>query len=149
MKVPARGGQACDPSSILGIPTEEKVFDSKSFVIQNTKITHLKFSVYMENEDLRVLAPKEISKKIADCPGWIYADNKISKQFEFDSFLQAIEFINLLTPFFERVDHHADIHIYYKKIVFDLQRFSAGGKVTERDFTVAREIDRLYENRDM
>jgi 4a-hydroxytetrahydrobiopterin dehydratase len=96
------------------------------------------------DDDLKILTPEEIEKKLTDFPGWAYHDNKITKQFEFASFDQAVEFITQLAPFCNRIDHHPDIHIYYKKITFDLQRFSVGGKVTPRDFTVATEIERLF-----
>jgi 4a-hydroxytetrahydrobiopterin dehydratase len=96
------------------------------------------------DEDIRVLSGSEIQDKLKDFPGWNYHDDKISKQFEFRSFNNVVEFINKLAPFCNRIDHHPDIHIYYKKILFDLQRFSVGGKVTDRDFTVAKEIERLY-----
>jgi len=103
----------------------------------------------MKENDLKVLTQEEIKKKLVDFPGWKYADNKISKEFTFKSFSQGIEFITKLTPFCNKIDHHPDIHIYYKKIVFDLTRFSVGGKVTQRDFTVASEIERLYHNIDL
>lgn len=95
-------------------------------------------------EDLKVLSKENIEKKLKDFSGWSYHDNKITKEFEFKSFSDAVEFVNKLTPFCNSLDHHPDIHIYYKKIVFDLTRYSVGGKVTPRDFTVAAEIERLF-----
>lgn len=95
-------------------------------------------------EDLRILTEDEIEKKLKDFPGWEYRDGKIIKKFQFDSFDEAVQFVENLAPFCNKIDHHPDIHIYYKKIVFDLQRFSVGGKVTPRDFTVASEIERLF-----
>lgn len=94
--------------------------------------------------DLQVLNQAQIEKKLKEVPGWTFANDKISKTFLFPSFEEAINLINELQPFSDRIDHHPDIHIYYKKIIFELQRFSVGGKVTERDFTVAKKIERLY-----
>jgi 4a-hydroxytetrahydrobiopterin dehydratase len=98
------------------------------------------------DEDLKPLAEEEIKEKLKSFSGWMYHNNKISKEFKFSSFNEAVEFINKLTPFCNKIDHHPDIHIFYKKIVFDLTRFSVGGKVTERDFKVASEIERLFNN---
>ena len=53
-------------------------------------------------------------------------------------------FINKLAFFSEKINHHPDIHIYYTKIKFDLQSLDIGGKVTERDFTVAKKIEQIY-----
>ena len=97
----------------------------------------------MENEP-KILTEEEIRERLADFPGWDYKDDKIFKTFVFDSFVQGLQLINKLAPFSERIDHHPDIHIFYKKILFELQRYSVGGKVTERDFVVAAEIERLF-----
>ncbi|MBI4157701.1 4a-hydroxytetrahydrobiopterin dehydratase [Candidatus Woesebacteria bacterium] len=98
----------------------------------------------MIGKDLKPLKQSEIKKKLKGFPGWKFTNNKISKEFVFKSFSRGVIFIRRLAPFCNRIDHHPDIHVYYKKVLFELQRFSIGGKVTERDFTVAREIERLY-----
>lgn len=91
-----------------------------------------------------VLSPDEIKQKLIDTPGWEYRDDKISKEFSFKDFMDALNFVVDLAPFFETNDHHPDIHILYSKIRFELQRFDAGNKVTDRDFFVAAEIERRY-----
>jgi 4a-hydroxytetrahydrobiopterin dehydratase len=96
------------------------------------------------DKDLKILDRKEIRERLKQFPGWVYHDHKITKEFVFDSFSAALGLVNHLAPFCNRIDHHPDIHIYYKKVVFDLQRFSVGGKVTPRDFIVAAEIERLF-----
>ena len=98
----------------------------------------------MTEADLRELSRKEIAEHLAPLSGWSFGEDKISKEFKFESFRQGIDLVRKLVPFCDRVDHHPDIHIYYKRIVFELQRFSVGGKVTLRDFVVAGEIERLY-----
>jgi len=95
-------------------------------------------------DDLRILTEDEIGQKLKGFPGWDYYNDKISKEFVFGNFSEAVDFVKTLAPFCNKIDHHPDIHIYYKKIVFDLQRFSVGGKVTPRDFTIASEIERLF-----
>jgi len=96
------------------------------------------------DEDLKILSAEEVKKTLIDYPGWEYRDDKITREFQFESFGEAVEFIKKLAPFCDKIDHHPDVHIYYKKVVFDLQRFSVGGKVTQRDFRVALEIERMF-----
>lgn len=96
------------------------------------------------DEDLVPLKEEEIKNKLEEVPGWTQNGNKIAKEFVFKDFTQAVEFVNQLVPFCNRIDHHPDICIYYNKIVFALTRFSVGEKITQRDFTVAQEIERLY-----
>lgn len=98
----------------------------------------------MEAEDLKPLSKEKIEKNLKDLPGWQYSNDRISKQFECSSFNDALKLVNNLAPYCNKIDHHPDIYISYKKVRFELTRFSVGGKVTMRDFTVAREIERLY-----
>ena len=57
-----------------------------------------------------------------------------------------VDFIDSLTEVFQETDNHPDIHIYYSRVVFELYTHSAGNKVTEIDFIVAMEIERVYES---
>ena len=103
-----------------------------------------KRSFYKMRKDIHVLSEEEIKEKLKNFPGWEYHDNKISKEFNFKDFMDSLVFIIRLVPFCEANDHHPDVHIFYSKISFDLQRFDAGGKVTDMDFRVAGEIERQY-----
>jgi 4a-hydroxytetrahydrobiopterin dehydratase len=94
--------------------------------------------------DLKELTRNEIDMRLKTINGWEYKENKISKSMKFKSFPDAVNFIKKLTPFFQKTDHHPDIHIYYKDVKFELQRFDIGGKVTERDFTTAKKIEEEY-----
>ncbi len=94
--------------------------------------------------EVKILTEEEIGEKIKSFPGWEYKNNKISKEFKFRDFMDSLDFVNRLAPFCEKLDHHPDIHIFYNRILFELQRFDAGGKVTNNDFMVAEEIERLY-----
>lgn len=95
-------------------------------------------------EDLKILTKEEIDNYLKQLPGWIYNNDKISKEYVFKDFPTVISFIQKLTPHFQAVDHHPDIHIYYKKVVFELQRYSIGGKVTQRDIDIARYIEEMF-----
>ncbi len=108
--------------------------------------------------DTKILTDQEIQEQLKSFEGWEYKDNpptpeapegqgKISKQFQFNDFMDSLNFINKLAPFCEQLDHHPDTHIFYSKVLFELQRFDVGGKVTNKDFLVAEEIERLYRER--
>ncbi|MEX2090666.1 MAG: 4a-hydroxytetrahydrobiopterin dehydratase [Candidatus Paceibacterota bacterium] len=90
------------------------------------------------------LSEEEILARLKTLPGWTYADNKIKKEFKFPDFMNGLNFINKMAPYFEKMDHHPDMHIFYNKILFELQRFDIGGKVTDKDFEVAAEIEHEY-----
>lgn len=92
----------------------------------------------------RILSEKEILDELNNLSGWNFTNDKISKKFIFDDFLDVVVFINKLAPICEKNDHHPDIHIFYNKILFDLQRFDVGGKVTNKDIFIAHKIEELY-----
>lgn len=92
----------------------------------------------------KVLSLLEIKRLLKHLPDWSYRRNKITKMFEFRHFKDGVALINKLVPFCDRIDHHPDIQINYKKITFELTRYSIGGKVTDRDFVVADYIEKLY-----
>jgi len=89
-----------------------------------------------------ILSQQEINEALTNLPGWEQKGDKISKQFEFADFMNALNFIVLLSPFFEEMDHHPDIHIFYNKILFELQRFDVGGKITNKDIDMAYHIEK-------
>jgi 4a-hydroxytetrahydrobiopterin dehydratase len=93
------------------------------------------------DKDLSPLPRKEIKKQLKNLKGWEFKINKISKTFEFVNFTEAVKFVDGLVNFCNSIDHHPDIFISYKIIRFELTRFSVGGKVTDRDFTVAKKIE--------
>ena len=99
----------------------------------------------MHMDDLKPLTKEEILQSLSQIPGWEYKEDKIFKQFVFPDFPSIIAFIQKLTPHFQKVDHHPDIHIYYTKVTFELQRFSVGGKVTPRDIETAKYIEEEFE----
>ena len=92
----------------------------------------------------KTLSLLEIKRSLRHLPGWKYHKNKITKTFEFKRFKDGIAVIDNLAPFCDRIDHHPDIRINYKKVTFELTRYSVGGKVTDRDFVVADHIEKLY-----
>jgi 4a-hydroxytetrahydrobiopterin dehydratase len=94
--------------------------------------------------DLTPLSSQEITSKLKEISGWQYVDGKISKEFEFPTYVDGLMLVTELGFFSEKIDHHPDIHILYNKIKFELQRFDIGGKVTERDFTVAKKIEEMF-----
>ncbi|MFI5205355.1 MAG: 4a-hydroxytetrahydrobiopterin dehydratase [Candidatus Paceibacterales bacterium] len=91
-----------------------------------------------------ILTPEQIQQELTSLPVWTFKDDKISKQFEFADFMGSLHFINKLAPYCEEIDHHPDVHIFYSKVLFELQRFDVGGKVTNKDILVAKKIEMLY-----
>ena len=74
---------------------------------------------------------------------WKTENNKLVKDFVLGNFVQAVEFINKIVPLAEKADHHPDIYIHsYKKVRIELMTHSEG-KITEKDYDLAKEIDKI------
>lgn len=98
-------------------------------------------------EKPNILTEEQINEGLKNLEGWSFANDKISKEFSFNDFMDALGFINKMAPVFEENDHHPDMTIMYSKIRFDLNRFDVGGKVTDRDLFIAGEIEKRYSER--
>ena len=88
-----------------------------------------------------LLHPDEIKKSIST-HGWNFSDNKISKIFEFDSYLDGVEFINKIAPIAERLNHHPDINIGGGYAKNSITTHAIEG-LSENDFILAAKIDLL------
>tara|TARA_Y100000758_G_C15728728_1_gene303849 strand:+ start:215 stop:484 length:270 start_codon:yes stop_codon:yes gene_type:complete len=87
------------------------------------------------------LHPDEIKKSISNY-GWDFSDNKISKTFEFEAYLDGVEFINKVAPLAERANHHPDINLGYCKVEVSIHSHDLGG-VTTKCINLATAIDSI------
>ena len=72
---------------------------------------------------------------------WEIVDNTtIRRQFTFDSFMDAMVFVNDIAAIAEEENHHPDIHIHFKKVMIELTTHAIGG-LSENDFILARKIE--------
>ena len=58
-------------------------------------------------------------------------------------FLKSIEFVNQVARKEQKANHHADIDIRYDQVTLALTTHDEGG-LTEKDFSLARECDRIF-----
>ena len=86
-----------------------------------------------------LLHPDEIKKSIST-HGWNFSDNKISKTFEFETYLGGVEFINKIAPIAERLNHHPDVYLGYCSVEINIHSHDLGG-VTTKCINLATSID--------
>ena len=91
-----------------------------------------------------ILSSGDIKEELKRVPEWDHEKKQIERTFEFDDFLQAIDFVNAVAEIAEEDEHHPDIDIRYNKVTLVLSTHSKGG-LTERDFDLAEKIDTLSE----
>lgn len=88
------------------------------------------------------LTQSEIDEALTEVPEWTQADDAIEREFEFDDFLAAIEFINAIAPLAEDADHHPEIFNVYNRVELTLTTHDADG-LTQKDFALAAMIDQV------
>jgi 4a-hydroxytetrahydrobiopterin dehydratase len=93
-----------------------------------------------------LLNDASISDWIDAHPGWDRDGDLIQKTYDFDSFRDSVVFVNRVATLADEADHHPDIDIRYDKVRIGLATHSEGG-VTDKDTSLAEQIDRATSNR--
>ena len=75
---------------------------------------------------------------------WKLSDDgkKIRREFVFNSFMDAIDFVNRAARIAEAEGHHPDMYVYFKKVVFELTTHAIGG-LSQNDFILAAKTDEI------
>lgn len=90
------------------------------------------------------LSDGEIDERLRDLPGWRHERQEIAKWFKFAGFPEAVAFLQRIVEPAERLNHHPDIENHYNRVRVGLHTWSASA-ITEKDFALAREIERVAE----
>jgi 4a-hydroxytetrahydrobiopterin dehydratase len=98
--------------------------------------------------DTPALTAEQIAPLLARLGGgWRVKDGvKLQKPFKFRNFVDAVAFVNAITPVAEAEDHHPDLIVAWGKVRVDLQTHVIKG-LTESDFIMAAKIDRAFDER--
>ena len=88
------------------------------------------------------LSQADIDKEIASLPGWSVVNEKLHKEFQFDSFNQAFGFMSRAAMEIEKMNHHPEWFNVYNKITIELTTHDAGG-ITRKDTDMARILNSL------
>jgi 4a-hydroxytetrahydrobiopterin dehydratase len=88
------------------------------------------------------LSETEITEELKKLEGWAIKDNKLHKEFQFDSFNQAFGFMTRAAMEIEKMNHHPEWFNVYNRITVDLTTHDAGG-ITNNDINLARILNSL------
>ena len=75
--------------------------------------------------------------------GQSHGHDQITRVFKFHGFVEAVDFVNRITPTAEAEGHHPDLLVRWGSVEVRLWTHVAAG-LTENDFVLAARIDRLY-----
>jgi 4a-hydroxytetrahydrobiopterin dehydratase len=74
---------------------------------------------------------------------WKEENNKLKRVFEFKDFSEAFAFMTKVALLAEKQNHHPWWSNVYNKVEIELNTHDAGDIVTEKDWTLAKAIDKL------
>jgi 4a-hydroxytetrahydrobiopterin dehydratase len=74
---------------------------------------------------------------------WEREGDEIVREWRFENFVEAIDFVTRVAEAAEEANHHPDIFVHgWNKVKLSLTNHSAGG-LTETDFAMAQRLDGL------
>jgi 4a-hydroxytetrahydrobiopterin dehydratase len=76
---------------------------------------------------------------------WKEENNKLKRTFEFKDFSEAFAFMTRVALVAEKQNHHPWWSNVYSKVEMELNTHDAGDVVTEKDWKLAKAIDKLIE----
>lgn len=91
---------------------------------------------------MKILSARQIKLRLKAVPKWSKRARTITREFCFHGFLPSVDFVNRVARRAEKADHHPDIDIRWNRVALTLTTHSKGG-LTELDFSMARECDRI------
>jgi 4a-hydroxytetrahydrobiopterin dehydratase len=93
---------------------------------------------------IQKLNSEEITQALKTTSGWILEPDEafMHKQWQFDTFKTAMDFITEVADIAERQNHHPEFLSVYRKMRVRLSTHDASG-LTQKDFDLATAIDSL------
>ncbi len=88
------------------------------------------------------LSSSDAKKRFKLLKNWSINKNHLEKDYEFEDFNQALNFVNRVAIIAERLDHHPDIYLSYGKVKIILYTHSIKG-LSEKDFNLATFVDKI------
>ena len=88
------------------------------------------------------LTTSQIENQISDLSGWTVQDEKLHKQYQFNSFVEAFGFMSSVALVAESMNHHPDWSNVYNRVTIDLNTHDSGG-ISSLDFEFAKRADEI------
>lgn len=88
------------------------------------------------------LSQADIEEELKNLHGWRIVNEKLHKEFQFESFNQAFGFMTRAAMEIEKMNHHPEWFNVYNRITIELTTHDAGG-ITKNDVNLAKILNSL------
>jgi len=89
---------------------------------------------------MTTLTDSELGPALEGLAGWSRVNDELVREYEFETFRAAIEFVNRVADLAEAANHHPELTNVYTKVRIALTTHDAGG-ITQKDIALANQID--------
>ena len=89
------------------------------------------------------LDPAQLEQELKKLNGWDVENEKLTRQFSFSDFREAMSFMVRLAFEAEELGHHPELFNVFKDVRIQLATHDAGGKITSKDIELAKRIDAI------
>jgi 4a-hydroxytetrahydrobiopterin dehydratase len=98
---------------------------------------------------MKKLSESQVNARLEHLEGWEGDESgaMMQKEFRFEDFVEAMDFINRVAEKAEELEHHPDMCISYNSVVCMLTTHEKGG-LTEADFKMANRIEEVNDTLD-
>jgi 4a-hydroxytetrahydrobiopterin dehydratase len=83
------------------------------------------------------LTDDDVAAALTRLDGWRYEDRRLTRTTTYDSFADAIAYVNRVAAIADELDHHPDIDVRYRDVTLTCWTHTTGG-VTTADVELAR-----------
>jgi 4a-hydroxytetrahydrobiopterin dehydratase len=91
---------------------------------------------------MQVLSEEQVNGHLESLDDWELDGDAIKREWIFKDFSEAMDFINIIAVMAENHNHHPEIFNVYNRVSLRFNTHDAGG-ITEKDITIAKEINKL------
>jgi 4a-hydroxytetrahydrobiopterin dehydratase len=88
------------------------------------------------------LSTNELNAALSELSSWSIENDKLHRQFQFKSFVEAFGFMSSAALVAESMGHHPEWFNVYNRVTVDLTTHDAGG-ISIKDVELARKMDEL------
>jgi 4a-hydroxytetrahydrobiopterin dehydratase len=88
------------------------------------------------------LSDEAVQTGLAALEGWAVADGMLTRTYSFSSYADGVVFAAAVGHVADRLDHHPDLMIGYRRVTVAMITHDAGG-LTSYDFELAKRISAL------
>lgn len=82
----------------------------------------------------------------AEVPAWTVVDGaRIRREYKFKTYMDGVNWVQLIGRAADLDDHHPDIHVFYRKVLVELWTHTVNG-LSENDYILAAKFDQIYDS---